>query len=162
MKFRKPNRAARRGFSLLEVLLATTILLGSTVVLGELSRLAMRNATAARHHTRGAELCDRTLAEIVAGIRPAVAASEQPFEDDPSWLYKIEILPCDTPGLSCVDVTCRQDLPENRRPVEVRLARWVRGGAMTESSAAVDGAGQGNASQPPGPLPASSSSRLQP
>lgn len=138
MKAFQPKRSTRRGFSLLEVLLATTILLGSVVVLGELSRLALRNATAARSHTRGAELCDRTLAEIVAGIRPAASSNEQPFEDDPAWRYAIEILPCDTPGVSCVEVICRQDLPENRRPVEVRLVRLVRGGAASGSPTGIE------------------------
>jgi len=147
MRTRKAKRAARRGFSLLEVLLATTILLGAVVVLGELSRLALRNATAARHHTRGAELCARTMAEIVAGLRPAAATSEQPFLDDPTWRYAVELLPCDTPGLSCVEVTCRQEVPENKRPIEVRLARWVRGGAMSATASPtseLSGAGQGS------------------
>ena len=144
MKSLRPKRSMRRGFSLLEVLLATAILLGSVVVLGELSRLALRNATAARSHSRGAELCDRTLAEIVAGIRSAAASSEQPFEDDPAWLYAIEILPCETPGVSCVEVVCRQDLPQNRRPVEVRLVRLVRGGAAASGLPTTSHAGQGS------------------
>ncbi|MGD9644388.1 MAG: prepilin-type N-terminal cleavage/methylation domain-containing protein [Pirellulales bacterium] len=143
MRYVKLHRAARRGFSLLEVLLATSILLGSAVVLGELSRLAMRNATAARLHTRAAELCDRTLSEIVAGIRPATSTGEQPFEDDPAWLYTVEVSPCEAPGLSCVEVICRQDVPEDRRPVEVRLVRWVRGGSMANSTAPASRAGEG-------------------
>jgi prepilin-type N-terminal cleavage/methylation domain-containing protein len=168
MRTRQAKRRARRGFSLLEVLLATTILLGAVVVLGELSRLALHNATAARNHTRGAELCARTMAEIVAGIRPAAATTEQPFLDDPTWRFAVELLPCDTPGLSCVEVICRQEVPENKRPIEVRLARWVRGGATSATASptsqpggsAPSGAGQGGgapatprASSLPGSLP---------
>lgn len=147
MRTRQAKRAARRGFSLLEVLLATTILLGAVVVLGELSRLALHNATAARNHTRGAELCARTMAEIVAGIRPAAATTEQPFLDDPTWRYAVQLLPCDTPGLSCVEVICRQEVPENKRPIEVRLARWVRGGATSATTSPTSGAGQARAGQ---------------
>ena len=153
MRTRQAKRRARRGFSLLEVLLATTILLGAVVVLGELSRLALHNATAARNHTRGAELCARTMAEIVSGIRPASATTEQPFLDDPSWRFAVELLPCDTPGLSCVQVTCRQEVPENKRPIEVRLARWVRGGAtsaIASPTSEPSGAGQGGAGQSSG------------
>ena len=153
MRTRQAKRRARQGFSLLEVLLATTILLGAVVVLGELSRLALHNATAARNHTRGAELCARTMAEIVSAIRPASATTEQPFLDDPSWRFAVELLPCDTPGLSCVQVTCRQEVPENKRPIEVRLARWVRGGATSASESPTSepsGAGQGGAGQSSG------------
>lgn len=168
MRTRQAKRRARRGFSLLEVLLATTILLGAVVVLGELSRLALHNATAARNHTRGAELCARTMAEIVAGIRPAAATTEQPFLDEPTWRFAVELLPCDTPGLSCVEVKCRQEVPENKRPIEVRLARWVRGGATSASASPTSepgrsspgGAGQGggapaspSASSLPGSMP---------
>lgn len=155
MRTRQANRRARQGFSLLEVLLATTILLGAVVVLGELSRLALHNATAARNHTRGAELCARTMTEIVSGIRPASATTEQPFLDDPTWRFAVELLPCDTPGLSCVQVTCRQEVPENKRPIEVRLARWVRGGTTASPTSqpggsSPNGAGQGSSS-PRGP-----------
>ena len=70
----------RRGFTLLEVILALTILAGAMAVLGEISRLAMQNATGARDLARAQLLAESKLAEIQAGITSPDAVENTAFD----------------------------------------------------------------------------------
>ena len=60
----------RRGFSLLEVLLASSILLGCVIVLGHLAYLGRRNARAALDSSTAQILCESKMGELLAGIAP--------------------------------------------------------------------------------------------
>jgi len=125
--------AQRRGFSLLEVILALAILLGAVAVLGELARLTLENARIARDQARAQLLCESKLAEILAGIAPPEPVEGAPAEttDDlglsaePEWLYSVEMEPAEQEGLVAVRVRVYQDLPPEKRPVEFSLVRWM-------------------------------------
>src|SRR5687767_7391349 len=56
--------ASRAAFSLLEVILALTILVGAIVVLGELVRLGTMTAAGARDLTQAQLLCESKMSEI--------------------------------------------------------------------------------------------------
>ena len=118
--------ARRAGFSLLEVLLAMSILLGSIIVLGELARQGRRNATAARDLTRAQLICQSKLNEIIIGVAPLEPVSQVEVEEAPGWLYSVELEPVDLPELDSLKVTVVQDLPGRKEPVEFSLTRWVR------------------------------------
>ena len=117
-------RNTRRGFSLLEVMLATGILLGSVVVLGELARLGSRNVQAACAETEAERLAQSVLSQVTAEGGLPEQAVDQPIENTPGWLYSIEIEPLDRPSLSAVRITVAQDLPEEKQPVRYTLVRW--------------------------------------
>lgn len=119
-------RRRRAAFSLLEVLLATGILLGAVAVLGELARLGRINALAARDQTQAQLLCETMLGEILAGAESGEPHSEQPLEAAPGWLCRIDREPLEQPGLTSLRVTVAQDLPEAKRPVRFSLVRWIR------------------------------------
>lgn len=116
----------RGGFSLLEVLLALAIFLGSLAVLGELARVGMRNARLAGEVAEAERLCASKLAEIAVGAEPAEPVRDMPLSSAPGWLYTVEHEPTAHANLSAVRVIVRQDLPPERRPVEVALVRWLR------------------------------------
>jgi prepilin-type N-terminal cleavage/methylation domain-containing protein len=120
------SRADRRGFSLLEVMLATIILLGAIVVLGELARIGSRNVQAACAETEAERIAQSVLGRIVAAGAPPELVRNAPIETSPGWLYSIESEPLDRPGLSAVRVTVSQDLPEEKQPVEYTVVRWLR------------------------------------
>ena len=133
----------RRGFSLLEVILALAILAGAVAVLGELARLGIRNARAARYTTQAQLLCESKLAEITAGITMPEPVQGAPCENvvdpaDPRWLYTIEVQPVDEQGLVAVRVSVKQDLPPENRPIGCSLVRWIvdPGVEMSEEAAA--------------------------
>jgi type II secretion system protein I len=123
-------RASRHGFTLLELILALTILCGAVAALGEACRNGMRYAQYARDITQAQLLCESKLAEITAGVTPAEAQESVPFEAtedeaESEWLYSIEVTPLDDEGLIQVRVTVTKDVPASKRPVEFPLVRWM-------------------------------------
>lgn len=131
----RTTRIQRDGFSLLEVILAFTILTGSMVVLGELARLGLQNARIARDTAQAQLLCESKLAELTAGLLPVESVSDAEFEEIVgngviTWLYSIDVQPAmlaggTVEGMSAVEVTVVQDLDENKRPVHFSLIRWM-------------------------------------
>lgn len=69
----------RSGFSLIEVIIATAILLGSVFVLSELAGLGRRQSQRAELQTRAQEVCEQTLNEILFGERPLVDIEDEPL-----------------------------------------------------------------------------------
>lgn len=128
----------RRGFSLLEVMLATAILLGSAIVLGELARLGIRSGDAAEATGRAIMLCENLLAELAVGSEVSEPVTDVPVLHEPGWLYSIQREAAPHPGLALVRVTVRQDLPPEKKPVQCTLERWIRrpAGATIEGAPA--------------------------
>jgi prepilin-type N-terminal cleavage/methylation domain-containing protein len=120
------RRFHRHGFSLLEVMLATVILLGAIVVLGELARVGSRNVQAACAETQAERIAQSVLSRVVAEGREPELVRDAAILESPGWLYSIEVAPLDRPALSAVRVTVSQDLPEEKLPVRFTVIRWLR------------------------------------
>jgi len=69
----------RSGFSLIEVILATAILMGSVVVLGELAGIGRRQAQRGRDLAAAHERCELLLNELLLGQRPLAPAEREPL-----------------------------------------------------------------------------------
>ena len=95
----KPNRAA---FSLLEVLLATSLLLACAVVLAELANIGRAHAESADELASAQLACQTKLNEILCGATPAATVEKQPLEDMPGWLLSVEITSLEQPGLAAL------------------------------------------------------------
>jgi type II secretion system protein I len=120
----------RRGFSLLEVILAMAILGGAVAVLGEAASLAMQNAAYTRDMDRAQLLCELKLAEIVSGITPAqsvqnAAVPRAADASEPAWLCSIETSSLADEGLMSVCVSVTRDMPAAKHPVRFSLTRWI-------------------------------------
>jgi type II secretion system protein I len=120
-----PAAKCRHGFTLLEVILALTILVGALAVLGELADQGLTNARTAASLAEAQLLCESKLAEVTAGLVPLSAVSGAPIDTDPNWLYSIEVEPTLDPGLTVVRVTVYENLPAAKRPTEFTLSRWM-------------------------------------
>ena len=118
--------------SLIEVLLALTILLLSMVAIGRLVDIGTDHAVAARMHTRGSRLVQAKLAEVEAGVISMEGGSGQ-FDTEPEWSWTVECEQQAAPGLYRVTVKVSRD---NRgRPFELTLAQMVFDPAKTGSAA---------------------------
>lgn len=145
------TRPRRAGLSLLEVMLATSILLGAIVVLGELARIGRINAVAARQQAEAQRLCETKLNEILIGSEPSTPHTEEPFVETTEWTYSVDRYATAYPGLFAVEVTVTQNLPDNKRPVTFTLARWTRDLADAKTSPPAPGADSTSAGDTPGP-----------
>jgi Tfp pilus assembly protein PilV len=69
----RSSTESHRGFSLIEVIMATAILMGSAVVLGKLAGMGREQSSKARLHSEAQEICERTLHELLLRLRPMEA-----------------------------------------------------------------------------------------
>jgi general secretion pathway protein I len=115
----------RRGFSLLEVILAIAILAGAMVMLGDLLRIAGRHATATSELTRAQLHCQSIISQIAAGILPPESVQGAPMETDPNWTYSIDVQTLQLEGLLSVQVTVAQNIDARQQPLSATLTRWM-------------------------------------
>lgn len=107
----------RRGFSLIEVMLAMTILLMALAAIGQLVGIGSRSAELARLKLRSTRLAESKLAEIECGavsMSDAASGSGNFDGDDASWSWSS---------------TAQASGPPNLYLVTVTVSRTVRGGA---------------------------------
>lgn len=123
---------ARSGFSLMEIIIATAILMGSVVVLARLAGLGRSMAQKTDLLSNAHRICERTLNEIAIGERPLQTVEravlepvgrvetnrEQPSRDDSirlkssqnRWLHTVTMTPLEQmPELVRVTVTVEPD-----------------------------------------------------
>jgi hypothetical protein len=128
----RARRHRRPAFSLLEVLLATAILLGSVVVLGELAGVGHRNAAAALERGEAQLICQSKLGELLAGLAPLTNAVDEPLLDSPPWVYSVDVEPATRAGLLVVRVTVSEPATNHGRVTSYSLTRWIRDPAAAE------------------------------
>jgi Tfp pilus assembly protein PilV len=125
---------SRLGFSLLEVVLATGILLGASIVLAELAGIGSRQATSARDLAQAQLLCQSRLNEIVAGVEPLASVQDTPLVDAPGWTCSVETEPTARPNMMLVRVTVSQEEGVRGHPKKFSLERWVSGRGETAAA----------------------------
>lgn len=144
---------ARRGFSLIEVIVATAILMGSVIVLARLAGMGRTMAQKTQRHSAAQRVCEQTLNEILLGLRPlepveqtplnpATMIAESPDADSPEqvaddrifvrqpsgrWLHSVRLQPhTQIPTLQTLTVIVESADDNSERPVRFRLSRFVR------------------------------------
>ena len=118
--------SSRRGMSLMEVVLAMTVL---SITLGMLYSVASRGSRygmKARQETQAQLLCESKLAEISAGITPAAVISGAVSEVDDGWLYSVDMEATDLEGVVLLRVTFVENVPQRKQPIQFSLTRWIR------------------------------------
>ena len=138
---RAMSRSPRPGFSLLEVMLATGILLACLIVLGELASVGRRHARDAEQLTAAQLLCRTRLNEMLAGAAPleSQAASEVPGLS--GWSWRVQVEPLERYGLTSVTVTLARvapatlDAPAGSNGKTFSLTRWVHSSDRTLAGA---------------------------
>jgi hypothetical protein len=126
---------ARRGISLLEVIITMVILLSSVMVLSRLAFLARQHAVGGEDRTKAQMLCANIMSELVSGSIPMQNVSPQVFEGD-AWMYSIDVqsvgmmplakvtvkvfrLPEEVDGVA-TDISADDEIPT------YQLVQWVR------------------------------------
>ena len=84
--------SARRGLTLLEVLLSLGLFLGALAALSQLWYGGVRAAVQARLATQAILRCESKLNEVVAGAVPLQSTTDTPFDDDSTWMWSLQVL----------------------------------------------------------------------
>jgi prepilin-type N-terminal cleavage/methylation domain-containing protein len=124
------SRKTRRGFSLIEMLIATGVLLVAIGILSELADVGRIHIRSAGDAAVAQRICQNLLEQILCGDMPLEATTDATWSDDPDWTYSIEINPLDQFNwditLNEIRITVQKN-PEDSRPSKpFTLTRWIR------------------------------------
>src|SRR5439155_9224382 len=78
-----------KGFSLLEVIVAMAIFLMSIVAIGHLITQGGERALDIEQKGEAAMLAQSKLAEVVAGVQPLAAMTDQAFDEAPDYTWSL-------------------------------------------------------------------------
>ncbi len=124
------NKARKRtadGFSLLEVLLATSILLGCAVVLFELVAIGREHIHSTEELAMAQRICETRINEILAGVEPVEPVDEEEIIDEAGWKLAVEVNAVDRhPGLAALRVRVFREVNEHHQAKWYALVRWIR------------------------------------
>jgi prepilin-type N-terminal cleavage/methylation domain-containing protein len=80
------------GFSLLEILVAASMLAIAVTALSQLASLGRKHLAAATEQAIATRLATNQMARIAAGIDPPTPQEAQPLAEDPAWECQIEAM----------------------------------------------------------------------
>jgi hypothetical protein len=128
----------RAGFSLLEVILATALLMGCGIVLAELANIGREHARAAEQLAAAQLVCQSRLNAILCGAASVEDVEDQPLDELPGWLLSVDTRSVVVPGMVALRVTvAEEEDDQHRRSKQFSLIRWIRkpeGDRSSESS----------------------------
>ncbi len=145
----------RRGFSLLEILLALAILGGSLAVLSQIVGIGGDSASSARDLAFCRLLCQAKLAEtLVSGLTPVavpstpIAAPDQ--SSDTPFFYTLELAPAPVQGMLALRVSVQAMTSDQSMPTATySITRWIIDPALglAQAQADADAAKQAEAAE---------------
>jgi prepilin-type N-terminal cleavage/methylation domain-containing protein len=119
-----------RGYSLIEMLVATAILMVAIGVLAELADVGHRHAGRAEDAAAAQRICQNVLDEILCGTIPMAPAAEDTVDDEPDWIFSVDLKPIERlqwdPGLAELRVTVVKAPEGSKAGKPFSLTRWVR------------------------------------
>jgi prepilin-type N-terminal cleavage/methylation domain-containing protein len=119
---------SRRGLSLLEVVLALSILGIATGILSSILFQAADTGLKSRRITQAELICEAKMAEAISGSLPLQVISWTPAStvDGTNWYYSMELLPAQMPSMIGIGISVTDDLgmSESPRPL-ARLVQWM-------------------------------------
>ena len=121
--------ARHHGFSLMEIIIALTILGLSLAAIGNLVMTGARSAERAQIETTAQFLCESKLGEIKSGAQPAESIGPIPFEQYEAlagWQYTVMSQPVDDTGtLLNIVVMVEQVTTDGSDPIRFQLVTWM-------------------------------------
>lgn len=116
----------RRGFTLLEVLLALGIFLVAMTAIGQLIGLGSRASVEARLEADAVLRAETALHEVLAGVQPMQTTAATGFTDDPDWQWTVTVTEGPHVDLLLITVTAFRQAPGEAPQNSVSLTRMVR------------------------------------
>lgn len=122
----------RAGFSLLEMMLATAVLLGCVIVLGELAGIGRKHVDDIEGLSTAEVICQSTLNEMLSGAAVVESFEKRPVDEQPGWMVSAEVMPVKQQGVVSLRVTTWYEDPELGLDAEAlpkhrfSLVRWTR------------------------------------
>lgn len=129
------GRRRTRGYTLLEILVATTILvIGLTAVFG-IARTSQKKSVAAADLAAVQLACQSTLNELLARQTPIKPFAPKDLTDVPHWKIALYTYRSSRPGLCVLHLTAQKFTIQGDLPIGApfHLIRWVAEGRIAVS-----------------------------
>lgn len=122
------SQKMRAGLSLLEVVLALSILGIAVGILSTILQQSADNGLRARRMTQAQMVCESKMAEAMAGALPLQSTQWTPVAsvDSSTWYYSLEVIQAEQPNLIGVVIQVNDELAmtESQRPLS-KLVEWI-------------------------------------
>jgi len=121
----------RRGFSMLEILLALAILGGSLAVLSQIVGTGADSASSARDLALARLICQSKLAEtLLSGIQPVTVPPTPVISPDSTsttaFFYALDVVPASLDGMLAIRISVEAQDPDGGPPIATyALTRWI-------------------------------------
>jgi general secretion pathway protein I len=120
---------ARRGLTLLEVIVSMAIFLMALGAIGPLIHMAQDRAMQIQLEATALQKCQSKLSEVIAGAEPLSGQNDMPFSDNPpdeNWLWSMDVGQSvnGVSNLWQVSIRVHRQL-DNGRKVEVSLSQLI-------------------------------------
>ena len=116
----------RFGLTLLEVLVSTAIFLGALTAIVSVMRVGHNARLRVVLNSEAVLRCESVMGELISGIRPLVSSGQQPFEDDPDWVWSAMVGDQGGEALFTVDVTVEHRVNNGQTNSIGKLIRYLR------------------------------------
>jgi type II secretion system protein I len=125
---RSNSANSRCGFTLLEVIIATAVLLGSITVLFQLISIGQRSSTQGQFRSDAVLIAETKMNEAVAGVIELNSTTEEDVADYPGWLWSMTVDDTGLDGLLQVTIIVRRDAPTTQAAAqhEYSMTRYLR------------------------------------
>lgn len=125
----------RRGFTLIEVLVALVVAVAALSLLSQGFLTGARASTTSQNATRAALLAQRLLTDYEIGAMTAGATQTGTFDDDPEFSYETQFSTGDVTGITKLTIIVKwQERNDDRKYELVRLLRDRTATTTTSSS----------------------------
>ncbi|MDR0326753.1 MAG: prepilin-type N-terminal cleavage/methylation domain-containing protein [Planctomycetaceae bacterium] len=123
------NRTRRRndGFTLLEILLTTAVLLVGLTAVFQTTNSALKRMNMAKELTEAQNACHAVLHELLAQSAPIQSDEGRAVDNLPNWKIQIDLSPASQSGLYVMHLSALQFSPKDGTSLGVKyqLLRWV-------------------------------------
>ena len=124
------ERRARLGLTLLEVILALSILGIACAFMAQGMQMATTNAIAAQRQAQAELAAESVMSQVVAGVIPMQPSGAWTpvgtSTTSSSWSYMLQLVPCEVQNMVGIEVAVRDDAEQDlTRPADLTVTRWV-------------------------------------
>jgi prepilin-type N-terminal cleavage/methylation domain-containing protein len=125
-----PSRRARRGLSLLEVILALALLGVASAIMAQAMQMAATNAIAAQRQAEAELAAESVMNQIIAGVIPMQPTTTwTPVGTSASsanWNYMLQTVPSEVQNMLGIEVSVRNAAElDATRPADLTVIRWI-------------------------------------
>ena len=124
----------RSGMTLLEVVIALALFFAAMAAIAEILHMGSQTAVKAQLRAEASLLGESKLNEVIAGIVPLTAVSDQKFAEAPQWTWTLSVADDTDVSIKRLLLTVKHLNSADKSDHEIQFARLLRDPAIFQSA----------------------------